>query len=48
MSNLLGKFGIILNESPLSWLEGSYTRFDLVKKKKEQKPWSHEKQTESS
>lgn len=34
VSNLLGKFGIILHESSLSWLEGSQTCSDLMEKKK--------------
>lgn len=29
VSNLFGKFGVILHESSLPWLEGSYTRSDL-------------------
>lgn len=39
VSNLLGKFGIILHESSLSWLEGSQTCSDLMEKiKKALKP----------
>lgn len=30
-SNLFGKFGIVLCESSLSWLEGSHTGSDLMK-----------------